>query len=288
MSAADRPLSPSFSTMPDPAGVTSDPGALDAAPVARFAPRLPRAMAFLVDIMMALALGLVWRFSVHLQMLPGPLAWRPGANGPWVDGTVLLFALAIFVLRDVPAGASLSKWLLCLRLVDERGRPLGFARRVLQVPASVLPFTWLWPGLQRRWPAGVGIYTPSARGMATRTTLASLAAVGSLLWGIESLRPSIGPRDASRLAEDTVLRDPALARTLGQPLEFELGSIAPRAHEKLRREEARFDLVVRGRHSRQDMSVLARKVEGAWVVDQVVDIEVSALEPSPREAVAAR
>jgi len=241
----------------------------------------------LVDLLLAVALALLARLAVQVGILPSLGAWRPGMQpDSWIDSQVALAALGLAALRDVPTGASVAKWVLCLRLADARGGRLGWRARLLRAPFSLLPFAWASRAIQGAMPWRVVVVAPSARGLAARTVVASLAAALSIAWGVETVRPSIGRRDAERLAAATVLHDPALRALLGEPLDLRVQHISPRAHEISRGGHGRFELRARGREQQQDMVVLARKIDGAWVVDSVVEIEVTALDG--RDPVAAR
>jgi hypothetical protein len=131
-------------------------------------------------------------------------------------------------------------------------------------------------------------YTPSRRGLAARGALALGAAAWSLIWGFETMRPSIGRSDAERIVRATLLQDPMLRQQLGDPLEFEIRAIAPRRRRMLESGIGEFELAVRGTSLRQDMVVRAVHVDGRWAIDEIIDIRVAALDRSPGDTVAAR
>jgi hypothetical protein len=241
---------------------------------------LPRLAAITVDTLLALATVLLVRFAMRLGVLPGWGAWHPGVETDvWIDAQVIVVTWIATALRDVPAGASLAKWILCLRVVDRSGKRLGFWRRLARAPFSLLPFAWMSRRIQANLPWHVATYTPSARGLALRTALAGAAAAASVAWGVDTVRPSIGRRDAERLVHATVLSDPHLQRLLGAPLAWDVQRISPRAHERVHGARGRFELVVRGSEMQQNMVVVALKIDGRWVVDEITDIAMRDVDP---------
>ncbi len=256
-------------------------------PGATAAPRHLRLAATLLDVLLAFAATFAVRSLVHAGTLPALGGWRPGDAGFWIDAQLVFMGLGLASLRDVPFGSSLSKWLLCLRLERADGHPLGLVQRLLRAPISLLPLALLSDEIGGRMPWRVVGYAPSTRGLALRTGLTSAAAAASILWAVETVRPSIGQQDASRLAEQMVAGDPVLRRELGDPVEMRILAITPRAHQAARGKCGTFDLQLRGLVRQQEMVVHARKVDGAWVVEEADDIDIRAV-PFAREAVASR
>lgn len=250
------------------------------------APRWLRLAALLLDGMLAASLALLVRLAVQIGIVPGFGAWGPGLEAPWFDAQLVLLALGLAAVRDVPWGSSPAKWLLCLRLVGSDGRRLGFGLRLLRAPASFLPFAWLPRSAQSRLPWRVVGYTPGPRGLVARTLLTGAAAAVSIGWAVETVRPSIGERDAGRLARLLVDGDPLMRRQLGEPVEFRVVRVTPRAHQPQRGWRASFQMHVRGLRMQQSMVVHAQRVDGAWTVDEVLDIDISAVEG--RDPVATR
>lgn len=251
------------------------------------APRFHRLTALLVDGLLALALVLLVRLLVRIGVFPAIGNWHPGEQSVWIDAQVFVASASLTALRDVPFGASFAKWLLCMRLTDRAGRPFGLLGRILRAPSSLLPFAWMSSRIQSRQSWRVSTYTPTRRGLALRTAFAAAAAVTSVAWGIETVRPSIGRNDALRLASATLLSDPRLQLELGPPLQMQVRTISPRAHEIVHGQLGKFELQIRGRERQQDMVVHARKVDGAWAIDTIVDIDISAID-SDVEPVATR
>ncbi|MFQ5600779.1 MAG: hypothetical protein ACE5G2_09530, partial [Candidatus Krumholzibacteriia bacterium] len=168
-----------------------------------------------------------------------------------------------------------AKWLLCLRLARPDGSRLGIARRLLRAPFSLLPLAWLPRSIHQLAPWGVVSYSPGRGGLVLRTALTASAAALSVAWAVETLRPSIGPDDARSLAQSLAASDPLLSANLGDPLEVEVGYVTRRAHQRHRGSRASFQLRILGSRGRQDMMVLARKVEGSWTVEELHDIEIT-------------
>jgi len=255
---------------------------------ARVAPWGPRVLAFLVDMCVALVAALGIQLLARLGFVRPLGSWHPGGAGLQVDSASIVLALALAAVRDVPSGASFAKWLLGLRLTGLDGKPLPLSLRLLRAPLSLLPLDWVAGEARGRLPWRVVSYVPSFRGLVARAVLALAAGAWSVGWGVQTLRPSIGRDDAQRLAQHVLLADPALARELGEPLEAEVRSIVPRSRMFRRHGEAEFGLRVRGTRGRQDMRVHARKIDGQWVVEEVLDIEITTLEPIARDTVAVR
>jgi uncharacterized RDD family membrane protein YckC len=224
-----------------------------------------RLAAVTVDLLVTFTIALLVRFA-RLGVLRRSGSGVDRRPAPWVDPQVVAFVLGIASLRDVPTGASLAKWILCLRVVRADGSKLGFWSRVARAPFSLLPFAWISRRVQTSLPWRVVSYTPSARGLGVRTALAGAAAAASLTWGAETVRPSIGRGDAERLVHATVLTDPHLQRELGAPLAWHVLHISPRAHERFHGARGRFRWSSAAR-MQQDMVVVARKIGGRWVVD---------------------
>ncbi len=193
---------------------------------------------------------------------------------------VQLFALTLLLiwLRDVPLGASPAKWLLCLTVIGRDGRRLGPGRRLLRALVGIVPLALVRPDVERRvfgW--RVVSYSPSRTGLVSRTALTAGAAVFSVTWAFETVRPSIG-RGAARDLAEVLLDDPLLPRTLGEPLHYEIGSVTRRARQPGASHRASFRLRILGPNARQDMVVHARKVDGAWTLEELTEIEVTVAE----------
>jgi hypothetical protein len=121
-----------------------------------------------------------------------------------------------------------------------------------------------------------------------RTAITAAAAALSIGWAVETVRPSIGNGEALRLAETLVRTDPHLQRELGHPLEIRVLRVTPRAHHAERGKRASFDLRIRGPMMQEEMVVHARRVDGAWALEELSDIDIRAIPPDDREPVAAR
>jgi hypothetical protein len=247
-----------------------------------------RSAALLLDAMLAASAAVVLRLGVQLGLLPGFGSWSAGLELPWVDPQLVLLTLALLAVRDLPTGASLAKWLLCLRVAGRDGRPLGLGLRLLRAPVSLLPLALLPAEVQHRLPWRVVGYAPGVRGLVLRTLLTGGAAAVSIAWAVETVRPSIGRDEAARLARTLVDGDPLLGRALGEPLEHEVLRVTPRAHQAGRGQRASFEMRVRGLHKQQSMTVHVRRVDGAWTVEEVLDIDIGAVTPDGRGPVAAR
>ncbi len=191
-----------------------------------------------------------------------------------------LVALTLLFIwgRDVPLGASPAKWLLCLSVTDLHGHGLSIPKRLVRALVGVIPLATFKPGFEERvfgW--RVASYSPSRTGLVTRTALTAGAAVFSVTWAFESVRPSIGRGDARQLAE-VLVTDPLLPRALGSPLRYEVGSVTRRAQQPGASTRASFRLRILGPEARQDMTVHARKVDGNWTLEELTDIEVTTAE----------
>jgi hypothetical protein len=182
-------------------------------------------------------------------------------------------ALALFALRDVPAGASLAKWLLGLRVETRAGTRPSLASRRARARGRVLRRAWLPPAPARRTPWRVVAYAPTTAGLAVRLVLAATTLVAGGVIAFTALRPGITSADATRLARATIAGDPHLQRTLGLPIAIEVGTIAPR---RALRGGAVFELQAFGPRGRQTMTVVARRIGSDWAVEEVVDIQTVA------------
>lgn len=210
--------------------------------------------------------------------------WLGGPHVPGVAGTALTLdarflgtALIFFALRDVGGGASVAKWVMGLRVESPAGTRPGFVSRLVRAPWALLPLG-LVPAIERRTPWRVVAYVPSGMGLAVRAVLAVACLGSTLVWGATALRPSIGRDDAMQLAKSTLLGDPFLRGALGEPLLAEIGAVAPRGRGTWRSHEGAFQMRILGARAMQSMTVRARKVDGAWAIDEVTEIEVSALD----------
>lgn len=161
--------------------------------------------------------------------------------------TLSFGCLAWLLLRFLLFGKTPGTWVLCLRRTGRRSAP---ARR-----------------------GQVGSYTPSRAGLMLRLSATSVALVAAL-WAASMLRPSIGGSDAEQLASVLVLNDAQLRHTLGEPVRVDIRGVARRG-EQAEAGTATFALRLRGQHSRQDMRVHARRVHGAWTIEELSDIEVA-------------
>jgi hypothetical protein len=241
---------------------------------------VPRLVAFGIDLVLALAAAV----AVHGAFLRG---WLPGLHPTGNDAVNLLqlpstwvLTLLLVAVRDVPLGASFAKWMLCLRVVGVSGRPLSWPLRLLRAPLCTLPLEWLAGERRAAVPWRVTSYAPGSAGFALRVGLALGAASWSVVWGVASVRPSIGRGDAVQLVEQTLGRDPLLQRELGAPLQFEITAVTPRSRTGLSAERGEFAVRVRGSARRQAMRVHALKVEGRWVIDELVDIQAAQIASS--------
>ena len=159
--------------------------------------------------------------------------------------TFLFGCLAWLLLRFLLFGKTPGTWVLCLRRAS--GRP---GRR-----------------------GQVCSYTPSRAGLTLRLGATSVA-LAAALWAASMLRPSIGGNEAEHLASVLVLNDAQLRHTLGEPVRVDIRGVARRG-EQAEAGTATFALRLRGQHVRQDMRVHARRVHGAWSIEELSDIEVA-------------
>ncbi len=244
---------------------------------ASLAAALPRLVAFGVDAVLALLAAALLRFAVghgDLRLLGS----QPGILGSLLrESSTWLLVLLLAALRDVPTGESIGKWLLGLRVVTPAGTRLPFSLRIARAPFSLLPLEWLAGEKRAHVPWRVSAYVPGRAGLLVRVALALAAASCSLLWGVAGSRPSISRADAVALVESTLARDPALRRTLGEPLQIEVATVTPRSRAGISGARCQFTLRIRGTARRQEMVVRALKIEGRWAIDEVVDIRESRL-----------
>jgi uncharacterized RDD family membrane protein YckC len=247
-----------------------------------------RGLAYVVDACLAVGLALGVQLALRLGVLPAVGAWQPDSGPLVLDQWTVSFALIVLALRDVPFGASFAKWLLGLRLETADGHPLGARLRILRIPIGLLPLEGMAGERRGRLPWRVASYVPSRRGLLARAALALGAAAWSVSWGVQSLRPSVSWHEAERLARTALAGDPSLERELGLPLEVEVQHIAPRSQLFPHHDAAEFELRITGSRRRQDMRVRLRKVDGVWVLDEAVDVEITALASTGRDTVAAR
>ena len=210
------------------------------------APVALRVLAFAIDV----ALTLLVLVALRPLLASVPL-------GFW-KATLGFGMLAWLLLRYQMLGKTPGLWLLCLRHERPSGRP---------VPVFA-PASW---ETRRRW--RVCCSAPGAVGLAVRLGITALALL-SALWAASMLRPSIGGTDAEHLAAVLVLNDAPLRHTLGEPVRLDIRSVARRGQQG-EAGTASFALRLRGQHARQDMRVHARRVQGAWSIEELSDIEVA-------------
>jgi len=129
------------------------------------------------------------------------------------------------------------------------------------------------PPLERRTPWRVAAYTPSSAGLVVRLAIAGCTLVFGAVAALGYLRPGIDRDDAMRLAQSTLGSDPLLARTLGTPIELQLGEIAPR---RALRGGAIFALEAHGPLAHQSMTVVARHSDAGWAIEEIFDIQTTA------------
>jgi uncharacterized RDD family membrane protein YckC len=240
------------------------------------APRLLRFAALSLDAMLAFLV------AVALRVFAGIGATLDGGAAATLaalfDFQLLALTLLLIWGRDVVLGHSAAKWLLCLTVTDLQGRPLSWRQRLLRALVGVVPLASFKPGFETRvfgW--RVVSYSPSRPGLVMRTALTAGAAVFSVTWAFETVRPSIGRNDARQLA-DVLMDDPLLPRTLGEPLGYQIGDVTRRAQQPGASTRASFRLRIVGPQARQDMLVHARKVDGIWTLEELTDIEVTTAE----------
>lgn len=225
-------------------------------------------LAFLV----AVALRVFWGVG------SAPEGGEPGALPAVFDFALLGMTLLLIWARDVPMGASPAKWLLCLIVTDLHGHTLSFPKRLLRALVGIIPLASFTASFEQRifgW--RVVSYSPKRSGLVTRTALTAGAAVFSVTWAFETVRPSIGRGEVKRLA-DVLVADPLLPRTLGEPLQYEIGHVTRRAQQSGPTSRASFHLSIRGPLARQEMMVHARKVDGIWTLEELTRIKVTAAE----------
>jgi hypothetical protein len=116
-------------------------------------------------------------------------------------------------------------------------------------------------------------FNPGRRGLLIRLVGTATAAGLSLAWAIHAFQPSIGESEAEQLAHVLLQGDPRLRTTLGEPIQCEVGPVARRA-ERLQPGTAQFHLLLRGTQGLQEMLVRARKVDGAWAVEELSEIQL--------------
>ncbi|HZL84092.1 MAG TPA: hypothetical protein VFD07_01810 [Candidatus Krumholzibacteria bacterium] len=242
------------------------------------APMLLRLVAFALDGMFAVVLVFVAR-----------LAFSPAGTTPWesarapLDTRVFLAVALLLVLRDVVFFASPAKWLLCLRLEQPDGQRLPFTQRWWRAPWSILPWSLAPQRWQRRQRWRVRTYVPSRFGLALRTVCTASAAIASVGWALVTLRPSISSPAAETLVASLVRDDVQLRRTLGEPVVADIRSIARRG-EVWMPGTASFQLRLQGTQARQQMRVLARRVEGEWAIEELSEIEIHSMRDSAQVA----
>jgi hypothetical protein len=233
---------------------------------------VPRLVAFGVDAALALTAAVVLQLALRSGGWPFVHPAVAAAGDLLRVPSTWALALVLAAGRDVPFGASFGKWLLCLRLAEPAGGRLGLPLRLLRAPVSALPLERLAGERRASVPWRVIGYTPGRAGFVLRFALALVAAGWSLAWGVASVRPSIGRTDAVLLVDRTLARDPLLRHKLGEPLRFDITAVTPRSRTGLGGERGEFAVRIRGTARRQAMMVHAVKVEGHWVIDEVVDI----------------
>ena len=248
------------------------------------APRPLRLAAFLLDALLAVLTAVGLRLLIQLGVLPAWGSWAVFDQGARIDPQLIALSLILLAMRDVFWRSSPAKWLLSLTLVRSNGQGLSFLQRLTRAPFSLLPLGLLGRAAQDSLPWRVVSYSPGRTGLLTRTAVTAFAATFSLLWAIETIRPSIARDDAMEMAEKLTTQDPLLQRELGGPLVVEIGEITRRAHQFDRGHSATFQLTIQGSRGRQAMIVLARKVDGTWQLDELRDIDITMTDPSERVA----
>lgn len=240
------------------------------------APRLLRFAALSLDAMLAFLVAVALRVFWGVGAVPEMA--EPGVLPAVFDFPLLGMTLLLIWARDVPMGASPAKWLLCLIVTDMHGHTLSFPKRLLRALVGIIPLASFTSGFEQRvfgW--RVVSYSPRRSGLVTRTALTAGAAVFSVTWALETVRPSIGRGDVTRLA-DVLVADPLLQRTLGEPLDYEIGPVTRRAQQAGPASRASFRLSITGPRARQDMKVHARKVDGIWTLEELTNIKVTTTE----------
>lgn len=248
------------------------------------APRALRLAAFLLDAMLAILTAVALRLLVRLEVLPAWGAWSVYAEPARVEPQLVAVSLLLLALRDVIWVSSPAKWLLSLALVRPDGHSLTFLQRLLRAPFSLLPLGLLRDSVQEQLPWRVVSYSPGRLGILARTALTTFAATFSLLWAVETIRPSIPEKQAHALAEELIHEDRLLQKQLGTPLFVELGEITRRAHQTDRGHVATYKLAIHGPLGRQEMTVIANKVDGHWQLAELRDIAILLREDSDQVA----
>ena len=244
------------------------------------APRLLRLAAFGLDALLAVLVVLAVRLA---GVVRGGDTIEPIATGVPLDANTLELAALLLFLRDVPFGASPAKWLLCLRPSRLDGVRLAFPRRLLRAFFSFPPLAFLPARVERRLGWQVVSYVPGRPGLVFRTTLTASAAVVSILWTLETRRPSIGRGDAETLAALVARGDPQMHATLGDPLTWEIRGVTPRTEQRRYDSQASFALRIRGIRAEEHMLVHAQRVDGTWMVSELTDIEIRSTRPDSPE-----
>jgi hypothetical protein len=244
------------------------------------APRLLRLAAFGLDALLAVLVVLAVRLA---GVVRGGSTIEPIATGVPFDADTLQLAALLLFLRDVPFGASPAKWLLCLRPSRLDGARLAFPRRLLRALFAFPPLAFLPARVERRLGWQVVSYVPGRPGLVFRTTLTASAAVVSILWTLETRRPSIGRGDAEALAALVARGDPQLHATLGDPLTWEIRAVTSRTEQRRYDSQASFALRIRGSRAEEHMLVHAQRVDGAWMVSELTDIEIRSTRPDSPE-----
>jgi uncharacterized RDD family membrane protein YckC len=238
------------------------------------AARALRLAAFSLDTLLAILVAVAVRLLVRMGYLPDWGSWSVYAAGSHIDVQLVGLSLILLAARDVLWGSSPAKWLLGLRLVRPDGTRLSLLQRLLRAPFSLLPLGVMRRSVQDALPWRVVSYVPGRMGVLTRTAATAFAATFSLLWAVETIRPSISRRHAEELSEDLAAGDLLLRRQLGTPLTVEIGTITRRAHQFERGRMATFQLNIHGPLGRQEMTVVARKVDGDWRLSELRDIAI--------------
>lgn len=249
-----------------------------------FAPRALRLAAFLLDALLAILTAVALRLLVRLGVLPAWGAWSAYSEPVRVEPQLVGVAIVLLALRDVLWVSSPAKWLLSLALERPDGRPLSFLQRLLRAPFSLLPLGLMRDSVQEALPWRVVTYSPGRVGILVRTALTAFAATFSLLWAVETIRPSIPEKQARVLAQELIRQDHVLQQELGTPLDIELGEITRRAHQVDRGHVATYRLTIHGPLGRQEMTVIAHKVDGDWRLSELRDIAITLREDSDQIA----
>ncbi len=239
---------------------------------------LLRLVAFALDGMFALVTVFVLRLGFSDA---GTTPWET-ARAP-LDVRVWGAVALLLVLRDVVFFASPAKWLLCLRLEQPSGKLLPFTQRLWRAPWSVLPWALAPQRWQQRQGWRVRAYIPSRFGLALRTVCTVGAALASAGWAMVTLQPSIPNPAAESLVASLVHDDVQLRRTLGEPVVADIRSIARRG-EVWTAATASFELRLQGSRARQQMRVHARRVDGAWAIEELSEIEILSMRDSAQVA----